>query len=619
MSLTRDFTQFDSRNEASVRPFERAFPKFWGAEYLGNGEVTFRLWMPEAERLRVRIADRNREMLPAGDGWFTLTTEDVAPGTSYRFVMPDGVAMPDPASRAQHGGIDGPSIVIDPTFFRWHATDWQGHAWEEAILYEIHIGTFTPEGTFLAAIGRLRELADLGITVLQLMPVNQFPGERGWGYDGVLPYAPHHAYGSPDDMKAFVDAAHRHGLSVMLDVVYNHFGPLGNLFDRYVPSFFDPERTTPWGPAINFAQPQVRRFFIENALYWLEEYNLDGLRLDAVDQINDDASDVHFLTELAQRVRREVAGRRRHLVMEDHRNITGYLERNRTGEALLYEAGWNHDVHHAAHVIATGETTGYVEIFAERPVAKLARGLAEGFIYQGEASPKGEARGERSGHLPPSAFINFLQNHDQVGNRAEGERLISLADPRMLRVMTAMLILSPQIPMLFMGEDYGEVRSFRFFSDYEGELARAVWHNRINEAASFGGIPAGVSNPEDIADPNRPETFERSKLGWDHAWSLEGQSFRDRLAVLIAKRQEHVVPGLRFAPPHSGQTLQAEEGIVAIDWRLGDRLLQLRANLSTAAKPVPSVSGMVFHAEASGLEDGRLLPGLSMAMAVSVD
>jgi malto-oligosyltrehalose trehalohydrolase len=595
MSLTRDFTPFDSRNEGFAQPSRRTFPKSWGAEYLGDGEVLFRIWAPDLERLRVQIAGRNREMLPAGEGWFTLTTDGLAQGTAYRFVMPDGVVIADPASRAQAGGIDGPSLLVDPITYHWHMPDWSGHAWEEAVLYEIHIGTFTPEGTFRAAIERLREIASLGVAMLQLMPVNQFPGNRGWGYDGVLPYAPHHAYGEPDDMKAFVDAAHRHGLSVMLDVVYTRLGPRGSLFPAYVPSFFDADGETPSGPAINFGQRPVRQFFIENALYWLEEYNLDGLRLDAVDQVDDEASQMHVLWELAKRVQREVTGRRRHLVMDDHRNITHYLERSRAGKALLYDAGWNRDVCRAAHVIATGETAGSVGIFEEEPVRRLARGLAEGFIYQGETGPDGEARGEPSGYLSPVAFINFFQNHEQIGDRVSGERLVSLADPRMLRVLTAILILSPQIPLLFMGDDYCETQDFRFFSDYEG------------------------SNLENTFDPNAVEAFDRSKLHWDRARAPEGQLHRDRIRTLIAKRREHIVPGLLAVPPHSGRVLDTEDGVIAVDWRLADRLLQLRANLTASEQAAPPVSGTVVHVEPAEIAVGEILPGLSMVVAVSSD
>ncbi|CAN7473794.1 malto-oligosyltrehalose trehalohydrolase [Neorhizobium sp. LjRoot104] len=617
MSLTRDFTPFDSRNEGFAHPSRRAFPKSWGAEYRGDGEVLFRIWAPDLERLRVQIAGRNREMLPAGEGWFTLTTDGIAQGTPYRFVMPDGVLMPDPASRAQAGGIDGPSLIVDPTTYHWHMPEWSGHAWEEAVLYEIHIGTFTPEGTFRAATERLREIASLGVTMLQIMPVNQFPGDRGWGYDGALPYAPHHAYGEPDDMKAFVDAAHRHGLSVMLDVVYNRLGSRGSLFEPYVPSFFDPDRATAWGPAINFSQRPVRQFFIENALYWLEEHNLDGLRLDAVDQIDDDASQMHVLWELAKRVQREVTGRRRHLVMDDQRNITHYVERSRAGKASLYDAGWNHDIRRAAHVVATGEAPAYAGLVGENPVRQLARGLAEGFIDQGAARPDGEARGEPSGHLPPVAFVNFLQNHDMAG--ARGERLVTLADPRMLRVLTAILILSPQIPALFMGEDYWETQEFRFFGEYEGELARTLRDNRLVEAADFGGMPQGVSGPEDISDPNAAETFDISRLRWDRARAPEGQLHRNRLRMLIAKRREHVVPGLLAIPPHSGRVLDTGDGTIAIDWRLADRLLQLRANLSANEQPVPPVSGTIIHAEPAEIAAGETLPGLSMIMAVSAD
>ncbi|WP_037077674.1 malto-oligosyltrehalose trehalohydrolase [Neorhizobium vignae] len=619
MSLTRDFTPFDSRNEGFGQPSRRNFSKSWGAEYLGDGEVLFRIWAPDLERLRVQIAGRNREMLPAGEGWFTLTTGGLEQGTPYRFVMPDGVVIADPASRAQAGGIDGPSLLVDATTYHWHMPDWSGHAWEEAVLYEVHIGTFTPEGTFRAAAERLREIASLGVTMLQIMPVNQFPGNRGWGYDGVLPYAPHHAYGEPDDMKAFVDAAHRHGLSVVLDVVYARLGPPGSLFHAYLPSFFDPDGATPSGPVINFGHRPVRQFFIENALYWLEEYNLDGLRLDAVDRIEDEASQMHVLWELAKRVQREVTGRRRHLVMDDHRNITHYLERNRAGKALLYDAGWNHDVRRAAQVIATGERARSAGTFAEEPVRKLARGLAEGFICQGEAGFDGEARGEPSGHLSPVAFVNFLQNHDQIGNRASGERLVSLADQRMLRVLTAILILSPQIPLLFMGEDYCETQGFHFFSDYEGELAKTVWDSRINEGAGFGGIPADGPNLETLLDPNAVEAFDRSKLHWDRARAPEGQLHRDRMRTLIAKRREHVVPGLLAVPPHSGRVLDTEEGVIAVDWRLADRLLQLRANLTASEEAAPPVSGTVIHVEPAEIAAGEILPGLSMVMAVSTD
>ncbi|MDR6817288.1 malto-oligosyltrehalose trehalohydrolase [Neorhizobium sp. 2083] len=619
MSLTRDFTPFDSRNEGFDLPSRRAFPKSWGAEYLGDGEVLFRIWAPDLERVRLQIAGRNREMLPAGEGWFTLTTDGLAEGTPYQFLMPDGVLVADPASRAQDGGVHGPSLVIDPTSYRWERPDWKGHAWEEAVLYEIHIGAFTEEGTFRAAAERLREIASLGVTMLQIMPVNQFAGSRGWGYDSVLPYAPHHAYGEPDDMKAFVDAAHRHGLSVMLDVVYDRLGPGGSVFEPYLPSFFNLGRTTPRGPAIDFSQGPVRRFFIENALYWLEEFNLDGLRLHAVDQVHDDASQMHVLWELAKRVQREVTGRRRHLTIEDNRNITHYLERSRSGKAMLYDAVVNHGIPQAANEIATAERVGHAGSGGEDPVGKLARGLAEGFITRGGTGQDGGAGSEPSGHLPPTAFINALQNHQEAGNRARGERLISLADPRMLRVMTAVLILSPQVPQLFMGEDYGESREFRFFGDYDDGPGRAAEGNISGETRGLDGAPDGFAQRDDVADPHAAEDFRLSKLRWNRAREPQGQAHRDRMRTLIARRREHVVSGLHAVAPYSGTVLDAADGVIAVDWRLGDRLLQLRANLSKEERRVPPVSGVVIHSEPADVAVGDILPGLSMTVAVSAN
>jgi malto-oligosyltrehalose trehalohydrolase len=309
------------RKDASASPVRRAFAKSWGAEYLGDGEVLFRVWAPDLERLRLRIDGRNREMLPAGQGWFTLTAGQIAPGTPYQLVMPDGAILPDPASRAQDGGIHGPSIVVDPAQYRWEVADWKGHAWEEASIHELDIGTFTPGGTFRAAAARLPELASDGLTMLQLSPLRQASGD-GEGYHGALPYAPHHAYGSPVDMKAFVDAAHRHGLSVLLNVISNHFGPGGSFLEPYFPSFFMQDMSTPWGLAVNLEQPAVRVFFIESALYWLEEYNIDGLRLHAVAQ--DATANDDFQAELTDSVHNRIPGRARHLTLVDKPKIESF-------------------------------------------------------------------------------------------------------------------------------------------------------------------------------------------------------------------------------------------------------------------------------------------------------
>ena len=313
------------------------------------------------------------------------------------------------------------------------------------MIYELHVGTFTPEGTLAAATGELPRLAALGVTAVEIMPLAQFGGDRGWGYDGVLPYAPHNIYGPPEDLAAFVDAAHANGLMVLLDVVYNHFGPDGNYLPLYAPEFFDPGRTTPWGAGIDYTRPPVRRFFIENALYWLTEYGIDGLRLDAVDQIVD-PSRPELLLELAEELRR--LPRPVHLTTEDNRNVTHLHERGPGGAVTRHSAEWNDDLHNAAHVLATGETEGYYAGFAADPLGLMGRALAEGFAFQGEGG-----RGAPSAHLPPAAFVDFLQNHDQTGNRALGERLICLTDAGTLEALTAILCLSPHIPLFFMGEE----------------------------------------------------------------------------------------------------------------------------------------------------------------------
>jgi malto-oligosyltrehalose trehalohydrolase len=625
MSLTRDFTPYDSRRTASGHvssgaPVRRSFPKSWGAEHVGENSVLFRLWAPDIERLRLRIAGRNREMLPAGQGWFTLTVEGVEPGTPYQFVMPDGKAFADPASRAQDGGVNGHSTIVDPAFYRWNMPAWKGHAWEEAVIYEMHIGTFTSEGTFRAAASRLADLADLGFTVIQLMPVSEFPGDRGWGYDSALPYAPHHAYGSPDDMKAFVDAAHRVGLSVMLDVVYNHFGPAGNLIVSNIPSFFDPQFITPWGPSINFAQPAVRAFFIENALYWLEEFNLDGLRIDAVDEILDETSEKHILVELAERVHSETTGRRRHLVMEDHRAILRNPERGGTPDAFV--AGWNNDAYHAAHVIATGEAVGHAGPFAAQPVAKLAACLAHGGMpSQDDDEQDARSDADAGGSSPLTSYIHFLQNHDHVGNRAHGERLISLSEPGLLDVMTSMLLLSPQVPMMFMGEEYGEVQPFAFFAEYEGDIAMTTWANRLIEAEKFGGLPEGVTEPWQLDNPNAPEAFEKSKLRWERRDTAEGSAAYGKIRDLIGKRREHVVPGLSGMPHSVGRVLASAPETIAIDWQLSDRLVQLRANLSASEVEAPGISGFVIHrVPETVVADGTgplVMPATSLFAAIS--
>ena len=547
--------------------------------------------------MTLRLAGRDIPMVKQDGGWFELTAE-AEPGAEYCYVLPDGLVVPDPAARAQAGDVHGASRLVDPRAHAWRQ-EWGGRAWEEAVIYELHVGTFTPEGTFAAAAGRLDHLAELGITAVELMPVAQFSGDRGWGYDGVLLYAPHRAYGTPGELKAFVDAAHERGLMVLLDVVYNHFGPDGNYLHAYADDFFDASRQTPWGPAIDYTKPPVRRFAIENALYWLEEYRFDGLRLDAIDAISD-PSDKDVLVELAEEVRARITDRPIHLTTEDNRNITRLHTRGEDGSVPLHTAEWNDDVHNAAHVIATHESEGYYLEFSGHRWEYFARALAEGFAYQGQHSPYQDApRGEPSAHQPPQAFVDFLQNHDQTGNRAFGDRLITLADARMVDALTAILCLSPHIPLFFMGEEWGETRPFCFFTDFHGELAVAVREGRRKEFMHF----AAFSDESDVAhipDPNDPSTFAASKIDWDHRTTEEGKAALGKLQHLLSLRRENVVPMLAGATGPCGTVVHYDEGEIAVDWQLGARLWQLRANLSDELRALPAAHGTAAFKSGEG-------------------
>jgi malto-oligosyltrehalose trehalohydrolase len=553
----------------------------WGAVRLPDGRVRFRLWAPDCDAVKLRLGGADRPMDSTGGGWFeTLAfAPDLA---SYAFVLPDGTAVPDPAARRQERDVHGASLVSG-SGYPWK-TDWRGRPWEEAVICELHTGTFTPEGTFRAAIDRLGALAETGFTAIEIMPVAQFAGDRGWGYDGVFPFAPHPAYGTPDDLRALVDAAHARGLMVLLDVVWNHFGPEGNYLHTYAEPFFDHARQTPWGAGIDYTQPSVRRFFIENALYWLRDFRLDGLRLDAIDQIRD-PSEPHLLVELARAVRAEITERPVHLTTEDNRNVV-HLHAREDGVATLCTAEWNDDLHNAAHVLATGETDGYYAAFADDPTGDLARALAEGFAHQGPE------RGEPSAHLPPAAFIDFLQNHDQTGNRALGERLVTLTDVATHDALTAILLLSPHVPLMFMGEEWGETRPFLFFAGFEGELATAVTEGRRREFADF---PAFAGHTGDVPDPIDPATFEASKIDWTRRESPAGRAALEKVRHLLDLRREWIVPRLARTGGHAGRVLMAEDGRIAVDWQLADLRLSLRANLTARPGPLPAGGPHEIH------------------------
>ncbi|WP_306120088.1 MULTISPECIES: malto-oligosyltrehalose trehalohydrolase [unclassified Roseitalea] len=556
------------------------FAKRWGAEPDGEGRWRFRLWAPDLDRLAVAVEGRHHAMEPVGNGWFE-THVAAAPGAPYAFVTGE-MQVPDPAARAQAGDVHGPSRLVDPRAYDWRC-DWKGRPWEDTILYELHVGTFSPEGTFDAVRRKLDHLAGIGVTAVELCPVAQFAGDRGWGYDGVLLYAPHPAYGSPEALKALIDAAHERQLMVFVDVVYNHFGPDGNYLHAYADAFFHDDRSTPWGPAIAFDRAPVRQFFIDNALYWLEEYRFDGLRLDATDQIADQ-SEEPILTELARAVRAHDFGRPVHLTTEDDRNITGLHGRDAAGRPQLYDGEWNDDFHHVAHVIATGERDGYYGDYAEDPRADMLIALRDGYVQQGRASPYrgGERRGEPSAHLPPPAFVNFLQNHDQTGNRAFGERLTALASRDAVEVMTALLLLSPMIPLVFMGEEWGERRPFRFFCDFHGELAEAVRKGRREEFSRWSQF-ADPRARQSIPDPNDPATFAGSRLDWAGRDTAEGAERMALFGKLTAIRAEHIAPRLAGMTAMNADVAAHGECGVQAGWRLADgTMLRLLANLGGA-------------------------------------
>jgi malto-oligosyltrehalose trehalohydrolase len=553
----------------------------FGATFLGNHRTRFRLWAPGQKRIDIEIDGRSTAMTPQPEGWFEIEAE-AAPGASYMYRLESGQAVPDPASRAQADDVHGPSLVVDPNAYRWRHPEWQGRPWHETVLYELHAGTC---GGFAGVQADLDRLAGLGVTAIELMPINDFPGKRNWGYDGVLPFAPDRSYGTPDGLKALIDAAHGRGLMVFLDVVYNHFGPDGNYLGAYAPDFFRQDVKTPWGASIDFRQQAVRRFFIENALYWLTEYRFDGLRLDAVHAIADQT----WLNEMATEVRRTVGkGRQVHLVLEHDGNEADHLRHG-------YDGQWNDDAHHVLHVLLTGENDGYYGDYAQAPARQLARALTEGFIFQGDPSPyrKGEKRGTPSADLPPTAFVLFLQNHDQIGNRALGDRLTALADPGALKAAIALQLLSPNIPLIFMGEERMTRTPFQFFTDYQGDLADAVREGRRREFAGFTRFEGG-----DIPDPNASETFERSRV----APAGEENLYRTLLGI----RHEAIVPRLRGARTLDSKVLGP--AAVLVRWRMGDgATLAMAANLGSEATPVMAPRGeLLFATSENAIASGTL-------------
>ncbi|MBI1734139.1 MAG: malto-oligosyltrehalose trehalohydrolase [Candidatus Rokubacteria bacterium] len=549
--------------------------------------MTFRVWAPRCRTVDVVVDGRRPVPLGAApDGLFETTLPGLGAGARYQFRLDGDRYRPDPVSRWQPEGVHGPSSVVDPRDFAWTDRSFAGHALGDLVFYELHVGTFTTAGTFQAAIPRLGALVELGVTAVELMPVAEFPGSRNWGYDGVHLYAPQSTYGGPAGLRRFVDACHAVGLSVFLDVVYNHLGPEGNYLGEFGPYFTDRYRT-PWGVALNFDGPDasgVRRHFVENACAWVREFHVDGLRLDAIHAIHD-ASPVHILTELAEAARKEAEqlGRPFHVVAESHDNDRRLvLPREQGGVAL--DGVWSDDFHHAVHVRLTGEPGGYYADFTEPRL--LPRAIAEGFAFQGEPSSYfGRPRGTPSGDLGGEHFVIFLQNHDQVGNRARGDRLGSVVSVEAIKAGAALMLAAPGLPLLFMGEEYGETAPFQFFTSFlDRDLADAVHRGRMQEFARFAWQTT-------VPDPGEPATFVRSRLNHSLAQAPRHRELRDYYRHWLALRRSH--PALGSAGKDRTRAAFDAAGVVLTVDREGPagERVRLVANLSQERQAAPDLAG----------------------------
>ena len=521
-----------------------------GAHYLGDSRCEFRVWAPNAEAATVKIVSPQERIVPMQQqegGYWHLTTDDIQPGTQYFYQLNKGESRPDPASNFQALDVHGASQVIDHSF-TWNDSSWSGIPLESMIIYELHVGTFTPEGTFEAIISRLKDLQELGVNAIEIMPVAHFPGDRNWGYDGVYPFAVQNSYGGPEGLKRLVDACHQQGIAVIMDVVYNHFGPEGNYMSHFGPYFTETYRT-PWGSAMNFDDAQsdsVRNFFIQNALYWLRDYHIDGLRLDAVHAIYDLGAK-HFLEELAENVADlgQQQGRKLYLIAESDLNDPRVVRPVESGGYGI-DAQWSDDFHHALHALLTEEQTGYYSDFGK--CEHLAKAYQDTFVYDWKYSPHRQRfHGNSAGDRPFNQFVICIQNHDQVGNRMLGERLSHLVSFEAQKLAAGALLLSPYIPLLFMGEEYGEDAPFIYFvSHSDPDLIRAVRQGRKQEFAAFHaqGEPP---------DPESTETFLKSKLNWEKRkegkhqalWSLYQHliQLRNTIPALVKRERQNMEVG----------------------------------------------------------------------------
>lgn len=581
----------------------------FGPKLLKEGGAEFRIWAPDAKTMKLKLngsIDLLSEMEREEDGWYRLTVKEAKPGTRYQFIVDDNLHVPDPASRYQPSGVHGPSQLISPVAFKWDDEDWQGRPLNEVVIYELHPGTFSPEGTYQGILEKLDYFEKLGITAIELMPLSDFPGEFNWGYDGVMPYSPARCYGSPEELKELINEAHKRGLMVFLDVVYNHFGPDGNYMYVYGGPFFNKDNPTPWGSSLNYDGDHsdvVRRFVVDNVLYWLTEFRFDGLRFDAVDTIFD-SSDKHILTEISEAVRNGPGKDRYiHLILENVSNNAKYLG-TIPGEPGLFDSQWSDDIHHACHVLATGEETGYYKDFTEETSSRsclehLGRSLAEGYSFQGEHSTYwGEKdRGTPSAHLPPTSFIAFTQNHDQVGNRAFGDRITTLAEEEAVRAIVAVVLLAPTIPMLFMGEEWGSRNDFYWFADFGDDLAPSVREGRRKEFGKFDQFQdEELINA--IPDPCSEETFLRSRLDWNELNEEVHQRWFGYYKLLLELRKRTIMQIIPRIETGKASWRILEEGLLKVTWPLKDGgALKLFANLTDQGNPTPLFTEREFKRE----------------------
>lgn len=560
-------------------PFHHSYTH--GAHVTHNGNTRFSLWAPDAETVSLVFLDgQSHPLEKAPEGWFSKTIR-CEPGTSYQYIINGSTQVPDPAARRQHD-VTGFSCVVDQTY-PWETTQWRGRPWQECIFYEIHIGLL---GGFNAAEKILPHLVDLGITAIEIMPLAEFPGARNWGYDGVFSFAPEMSYGTPDELKHFIDKAHSVGLMVFLDVVYNHFGSIGNYLHEYAEEFFNNDDHTPWGPGINFSLAEVRNFFYENAFMWLHEYRFDGLRFDAVHAI----SDKEFLIQLAEKLRSSCEPNRYiHLILENEDNSAKLLENG-------FDAQWNDDWHNVLHLLLTEEDHSYYGAYAPSPTDKLARCLKEGFIYQGELTPENKPRGEPSAHLSPSQFVIFLQNHDQIGNRPLGERLIHLAPENAIKAATVLLLLSPMVPLLFMGEEWGETNPFYYFTDVPDEFSNNIKSGRHEEIFSKGLSDPSLKS-QDIPDPNALETFINSQIEFPNLQENTTEKISESnhqqwllfYKTLLELRKEKLTPHLSRCEAH--KVMIYAEKCLSVSWRISQsHCWNIYLNLSATDQIIDKLS-----------------------------